>query len=303
MKAELENLTGNDLLGEGPLWDAAHSRLLWSDIKSMTIRQYSPASGERGVLSEGVMAFGQVLNRDGALIITTPAGLFYYRVGEEPVSLLGEYEGEALFLNDTIADSSGRIYAGTVFWGPDGLVKHGKLYLIDGAGSAQIVDSGSGMSNGLGFSPDDSTLYYTDSYTRRIYAFDVDSASGGLSNKRVLVQVPDDEGLPDGLTVDAEGHLWSAQWYGGQVVRYDPDGKVERRVPLPVRQVASLTFGGDALDELYITSASDPFVSALSPAGYDYDAGNHGGPLFRLRPGVQGRLEHLADIAPPAAAT
>lgn len=300
MKAELENLTGNDLLGEGPFWDAEHQRLIWSDIKSSTLREFLPASGERRVLAEGVMAFGLTLNRDGALIITTPVGLFYYKIGGQPQPLLGEYEGESLFLNDMIADSAGRVYAGTVFWGPDGLVKEGKLYLIDGSGAARIVDQGSGMSNGLGFSPDNSTLYYTDSYVRRIYAFDVDQSTGDLSNKRVLVQIPDDEGLPDGLTVDAEGHLWSAQWYGSQVVRYDPDGKVERRVEVPVRQVASLTFGGADLDELYVTTAGDPFVSSLCPPNYDFEAGNDGGPLFRLRPGVQGRLEYLANIAAPA---
>lgn len=299
MKAELENLTGNDLLGEGPFWDAANERLIWSDIKTLTIREYKPTTDERKVLNEGVMAFGLVLNRDGALIISTPTGLFYYRVGEEPQPVLTAFEGESLFFNDSIADSAGRVYAGTVFWGPDGLVKTGKLYLVDSTGSACVVDEGCGMSNGLGFSPDDSILYYTDSYTRRIYAFDVDSGTGALSNKRVLVQIPEEEGLPDGLTVDAEGHLWSAQWYGAQVVRYDPEGKVERRLELPVRQVASLTFGGVELDELYITTASDPFVSSLAPSGYDYEVGDHGGPLFRIRPGVKGRLEHLANIAAP----
>lgn len=300
MTAVLEDLAGSDLLGEAPFWDAAGKRLLWSDIKSMTIREYVPATGERRDVASGVMAFGIVINRDGALIITTPQGLFYYRVGQQPAPIVQAHDGEALFLNDAIADSTGRVYAGSVYWGADGLVKPGKLFLIDRDGSSTVVAEGTGMSNGLGFSSDDRTLYYCDSYRRNIYAFDVDAATGALSNKRVLVEVPLTEGMPDGLTVDAEGYLWSAQWYGSQVVRYAPDGTVERRLEIPVRQVASVMFGGEDLGELYVTSASDPFVCSLSPPGYDYDAKNVGGPLYRTRPGVSGRLEHLADITPPS---
>jgi D-xylonolactonase len=111
------------------------------------------------------------------------------------------------------------------------------------------------------------------------------------------VRVGDDEGIPDGLTVDAAGFVYSAQWYGGQVVRYDPDGKVQRRVPLPVTQVASCNFGGPDLLDLYITTAGENWPSSLAPAGYDYGKGNFGGGLYRLRLDVPGKLEHLADLS------
>jgi D-xylonolactonase len=298
MKAELELIARDDLLGEGPVWDVARGRLVWSDVKSATIYEYVPANNRREVLAKGVMAFSLVLNKDGALLITGPTGLHHFRPGGEPSSLLADHQGESLFFNDAIADHRGRVYAGTVYWGPSGLVKMGKLYLIDGAGSASVVDEGIKMANGLGFSPDDRTLYFTDSLARAIFAYDVHPETGELSRKRVFVQIPSDEGMPDGMTVDADGHVWSAQWYGGQVVRYDPDGKVERRIEMPVRQVASVMFGGDDLGDLYITTASDPFVSDFSPPGYDYGAENHGGPLYRVRPGVTGRAEHLADLRP-----
>jgi D-xylonolactonase len=298
MKAELELLAREDLLGEGPFWDVAQQRLVWSDVKSATIYAYSPATGRKEVVSKGVMAFSIVGNKDGALLITGPAGIQYYRPGSEPASIVSEHQGESLFINDAIADPRGRVYAGTVYWGPTGLIKTGKLYLIEGPGQAKVVDEGIKMANGLGFSPDQETLYFTDSLTRVIYAYDVHPETGELSRKRVFVQIPTTEGMPDGMTVDAEGHVWSAQWYGGQVVRYDPDGKVERRIEMPVRQVASVMFGGEDLGDLYITSASDPFVSEYCPPGYDYNAGNHGGPLYRLRPGVKGRAEHLADLRP-----
>jgi sugar lactone lactonase YvrE len=299
MNAEVETLGGSDLLGEGPVWDVAGQRLLWSDVKAQTIHEYAPATGRRGVVTSTVMAFSLVLNRDGALLTTGPAGLHYFRPGKEPVSLLAEHDGESLFLNDLIADPRGRVYAGTVYWGPNGLEKTGKLYLIDGQGSARVVDDGIQMSNGLAFSPDDRTLYYTDTLARVIYAYSVDPETGALSKKRVLARIPAEDGMPDGMTVDAEGFLWSAQWYGSQVIRFDPEGKVERRIKLPVRQVASVMFGGRDLDELYITTASDRFISTFAPPGYDHDdTSNVGGPLYRIRPGVRGRPEHLGNLRP-----
>jgi sugar lactone lactonase YvrE len=154
------------------------------------------------------------------------------------------------------------------------------------------VAEGIELANGLGFSRDNRTLYFTDSAARTIYAYDVRPDSGELSNRRVFARVPGDEGLPDGLTVDDEDHVWSAQWYGAQVVRYDPDGKVERRIPMPVTQVSSVAFGGEDLTDLYITSAADPWPSRLAPPGYDFAAPNVGGSLYRLRGEIRGKLEH-----------
>ena len=170
--------------------------------------------------------------------------------------------------------------------------KLGKLYLIAPDGSAEIVDEGIALSNGLGLSGDGRTLYYSDSTRRVIYAYDVDPRNGQLSNRRSFVQVPETEGLPDGLTVDAEDHVWSAQWYGGQIVRYDPDGKVERRIEFPVKQVSSLTFGGVHWEDLYVTTAADPWPSPYLPVGFTGFAGKVGGPVYRLRVGVPGRPEH-----------
>jgi D-xylonolactonase len=111
------------------------------------------------------------------------------------------------------------------------------------------------------------------------------------------VKVPPDEGLPDGLTVDAQGFVWCAQWYGAQVVRYDPEGKVERRIKMPVTQVSSVAFGGDDLTDLYITTAGENWPSAYAPPGYDVNTPDLGGSLYRLRIGIRGKPEHLADFA------
>lgn len=295
-----EVYAANDRLGEGPFWDAGRRRLLWSDVHRSTVHELDPATGESRDLAMGQMVFSLVLNKGGGLIITGPTGMHHWHPERGASLIVREHEGESLFFNDAIADACGRVYAGTVYWGAEGLVKPGKLYLVDVDGKARIVDTGISMSNGLGFSPDDRTLYLADSLVRRIYAHDVDPVTGDLSGKRVFAQVPADEGMPDGLTVDAEGYVWSAQWYGGQVVRYDPEGNVNRRIAFPVTQVASVMFGGANLDELFVTTAAAPFKSDYAPPGYDHETPNLGGSLYSIRPGVRGRLEHLADLRLPS---
>jgi len=298
--ADLEIIAEGDSLGEAPFWDVAQQRLIWSDVYASTVYAYDPAKREKSVLRSGDMVFGLVPHQEGGFIVTGAAGMQYARDGEAVRTILSEFDGSALFLNDCIADSKGRVYAGTVYWGPNGLVKRGHLFLVDLDGTARIVDSGSGMSNGLGFSPDNKTLYFTDSYDHVIYAYDVDSDSGSLSNKRTFVKIDRNEGLPDGMTVDAEGNVWSAIWFGSKVACFDPDGKRKTAVELPIRQVASVMFGGKDLDEMYITSSSVPFKSVeMAPEGYDFEVTNVGGAVYRARPGVRGRLENLAKVRIP----
>jgi sugar lactone lactonase YvrE len=147
-------------------------------------------------------------------------------------------------MNDCTADSRGRLYSGTTYFDAAADYKLGYLLRVDNAGKTSILDEGFHLSNGLAFSPDDRTLYFTDSIARRIYAYDYDLATGNIRNRRVLVDVPRTEGVPDGLAVDSEGFLWSAQWYGSSIVRYDPDGKVERRIATPAKQTSCCAFGG-----------------------------------------------------------
>src|SRR5262249_44534548 len=144
--------------------------------------------------------------------------------------------------------------------------------------------------------PDARTFYLIDSVPGRIYAYDYDAATGAIRNRRVLVQLDRSEGLPDGMTVDAEGFLWIARWFGGGLSRFDPDGVLERRVALPVAQPSSVMFGGADLTELYVTSAALHWESPLAPEGHNYTSPRGGG-LYRLRPGVSGRPEYRARVA------
>jgi D-xylonolactonase len=195
------------------------------------------------------------------------------------------------------ADAAGRIYVGTLHWGHDGKMERtGSLYLLGLDGGLRVVDEGITLSNGLGFSGDGRTLYFADSAVRRIYAYDVNVTTGALANRRVFVEIGPDEGLPDGLCVDSEDHVWCAHWYGACVVRYTPAGSVDRRIAFPVSQTSSCGFGGADLGDLYVTSASDLWTSSFFPRGFDPAAKPAGGSLFCLRPGATGRAEHVARI-------
>ena len=282
--------------GEAPVWDAARNRLLWVDIDSSLVFEMDVHSGTRKIISWDLGVSGLALNRDGRLVFCGPTGLHLWRKQGDYRTIVSEHDGEALAFNDMVADAKGRIYAGTLYWGPAGLEKAGKLYRIDCDHSVAVIDEGIELSNGLGFSPDGRSLYYTDSSLRRIYAYDVNPITGDATRRRVFAQVPKEEGIPDGLTVDAEGFVWSAQWYGSQIVRYDPDGKVERRIPMPVQQVSSLAFGGDGLSELYVTTAGVSWKSHCAPPGYNFDAPNMGGSLYRIRVGVHGQADHMANL-------
>jgi sugar lactone lactonase YvrE len=142
--------------------------------------------------------------------------------------------------------------------------------------------TGVSLSNGLGWSPDNRFMYYVDTPTRRVDVFDFDVVSGELSNRRALLEVPAGRGVPDGLTVDADGCIWLALWGGGAILRFTPDGRVDSEVRLPVTRVTSCTFGGRTLDELYITTASIE-LSQSELANQPY-----AGAIFVCRPGIDG---------------
>ena len=139
----------------------------------------------------------------------------------------------------------------------------------------------------MGFTPDRKGMYYTDSTARKIYLFDYDSDSGAMANQRVFVETPEGEGIPDGMTVDSEGFVWSARWDASCVVRYTPDGEEEQRIIFPARKVSSVTFGGADLQDMYVTTAGGDKRPYEGPGA---------GALFRVRPGVRGVPEFLSAV-------
>ena len=148
----------------------------------------------------------------------------------------------------------------------------------------------------MGFTPDLRGMYFTDSPARTIYYFDYERKTGNLSNRRTFAEIPVNEGLPDGMTVDAEGYVWTALWFGGRVKRYAPDGSLDREILLPVNQISSITFGGADLTDIYITSTSSTTADLLRHPSCEA-VGARGGGLYRARaPGICGTVPFRSRI-------
>jgi sugar lactone lactonase YvrE len=189
-----------------------------------------------------------------------------------------------------IADPAGRVFCGTMSTEES----KGRLYRLDLDGSLHLLLEGIGCSNGMAFTADLKNLYYTDSFVREIYLFDYSSKDGAISNQRVFSSFAEEEGLPDGATVDSKDRLWSALWGGACVVRLRPDGAIEKRIALPTAKASSLTFGGDDYSDLYITTAG---------GNCKEENGALAGGLFRVKMQTPGRPEFLSRIVPAFTAT
>lgn len=223
----------------------------------------------------------------------------YFADNQGKLELIAEEtEGHYLKCNDCIADAKGRFIFGTSFYDPG--MNHGdlgNLYSMDSKRNIRLLDSGIKHSNGLAFSPDQKLLYYTDCAARIIYVYDYDLEHGDISNKRIFVKVPRYEGLPDGMAVDSQGFVWSAQWYGGAVIRYKPDGSVDFVMRTPGQQTSALAFGGEGLEDIFVTSASHWAYLEDAPTNYEYDVLSPGGNLYCFNYGVKGLECNFADIS------
>ena len=242
-------------LGEGPLWHPEENRLYWVDITGHTLYRSTPEMNAytKSGFETPIGSFG--FRADGGFILALGQGLATWDFGQtEPDYIWTPLPArKGLRMNDGKVDPGGRFWAGSM----DPKKSQGELYRLDPNGSRHTLLNNIGISNGLGWSPDRKIMYYTDSLQSTIYAFDYDLESGGITRQRPFVQLPKDgRGIvPDGLCVDVEGCLWSAQWNGWQVVRYDPLGQPILTIEVPAQQVTSCTFGGNNLAQLFITTA------------------------------------------------
>ena len=285
-----------NLCGEGPHWDERSQALYWTDIDGGRFFRYLWREKRRELLHEGFTINGFCMQEEGGFVTTSSEGAWLWRPGVRPVLIASEADSQECRLNDCLADPEGRVYSGSYHLDERGASAPSFLFRIDTDGSVHVADEGILFSNGLAFSPDCSTLYFTDMAARCIYAYDWRRSDGQLRNRRVFLRIDRSEGMPDGLTVDAEGFLWCAHWFGGCITRYDPDGKRARRIAIPAAQTSSLTFGGPDLDEIYVTSAAMSNCLMLAPQGYDAAKVFTGGPLYRLRTGIQGKLKFRSRV-------
>jgi sugar lactone lactonase YvrE len=157
----------------------------------------------------------------------------------------------------------------------------GSLYRLDPDRSARTLDTGFKLSNGMGWSPDDRRMYFTDFGRSTVFVYDYDAASGAIAGRRSLVVIPEAEGRPDGMTVDEEGCLWVALWDGWAIARFDPAGRLIGKVSLPVQRPTSCAFGGRDLSTLYVTSAT------MQLSGKDLSLQPLAGSLFAIESGTR----------------
>ncbi|MBA1158371.1 SMP-30/gluconolactonase/LRE family protein [Microvirga mediterraneensis] len=276
----------NAFLGEGPFWSEKDKTLKWIDILAPAIHISDPAQGSDLVIPmpEIVGAFAECTA--GGLVIASQTGFFLLDPTTGRKTPIGdpEIDKPGNRFNDGKCDSRGRFWAGTM----DMAVTPGagSLYRLDAHGRIDKMESGIGISNGLGWSPDDRLMYFTDSMARTIFVYDFDPDRGTISHRRVFAQTPENMGVPDGLTVDAEGFVWSAQWDGWRIIRYAPDGTVDRTISVPVPRPTSCTFGGPDLSTLYITSAR------IRLSSQQLQEAPLSGSVFALDAGVRGLPDH-----------
>lgn len=289
-------INDGNLCGEGPLWDANQQKLYWTDCGGYKFFSYDWKSKRRELLLENFEVNGCALDQSGGFTFTNNSGVWFWNRKDKPVSVISSSCGVALQLNDCIADPQGRLLAGSCFYSPSSEYPLGKLFCIQPDGEVRILDEGFHLANGLAFSLDQNTLYFADSVARVIYAYAYDPMTGRARDRRVFVKVDNNSGLPDGLTVDAEGFVWSAEWYGSCISRYDPDGKLERRISVPAKQVSSLAFGGPDLRDIFVTSAGRSEPMPVMPPGYDPGEGYFGGSLFHLTVGIEGQIEYRTKL-------
>jgi L-arabinonolactonase len=283
---------GKNELGEGVVWSSAHGEVQWTDIFGRRFWTYSPSDGAtRSVaLPDRLACFAPL---GGTSLLAGFAGgleVFDLKSGaRRPIAAI-EPDRPTTRVNDGKLDRRGRLVFGTMDEAPSGARPIGQVYAYEGGTSPRALVSGVRIANSIAFSPDGRRMYFADTPTKIIRCYDYDLDSGDLSGERTFATV-EGPGFPDGSTVDADGCLWNAEWGGGRVVRYTPDGRVDRAVALPCSQVTCCAFGGARLDRLYVTTARiglDAAALAREP---------HAGALFVIDAGVTG----LADTPFPAA--
>ena len=309
--------------GEGPLWHPREKKLYWSDIPTGRLFTFDPVAGggngggdggkgKSEKVYEGRPVGGFTVQSDGQLLLFRDGGnVVTWHEGEVTSTIIDKIEDEAgTRFNDVIADPEGRVFAGSMAVKRGGkVVRPGRLYRFEPDGSYKMVLDNVGLPNGMGFTPGaggengggnggGGQMAFTDSSNRVIWMFEYDRRDGKLSNGRKLISVPEGEGVPDGLCIDAGGHIWSARWDGHGVYQYDANGELVDKIELPTGKISSVTFaprpdptpdaeGEGRLVDMYVTSAGgDGEHPGKGPAGA----------LFRLRPGQIGQPEHRSRI-------
>jgi L-arabinonolactonase len=280
-------LSAKAQIGEGPVWDVRTQRLYWVDIAGQELHVFNPGDGTNVTHALPEIVTSVSPRAAGGLLLTLRRSFAFFDDATGGLESIAQVEPDipGNRFNDGKTDRQGRHWAGTmgdVDW--DQPV--GSLYRLGKDKRPVRVEQGVRCSNGIGWSPDDRTMYFCESFAHVIHAYDFDAVSGDIANRRTFATInPASGSFPDGLTVDADGFVWSAQPVYGRLVRYDPQGRIERIIELPVSRGTSVMFGGSDLSTLYVTTMRTTLDDAQlmeEPLA---------GSLLALSPGVKGIAE------------
>lgn len=269
-------------LGENPLWDDQRQLFYWTNITGGAVWRHDPQSGETTRIYTGPNVGGFTFEADGSLLLFRINDVVRLEVDGSVREIRPFNEpGNARF-NDVIADPRGRVFAGTV----GDTRTSGGVYRLDPDGSMRRVITGTGVSNGMAFTADHRRFFWTCSTRKQIWLFDYDEPSGDLANGRVWYQADDEEGIPDGMSIDTDDNIWSARWDGFRLRQHGAeDGRVLREFKFPVAHVSSVCFGGPDLGTMFLTTAGGDERQSLD------------GAVFTLKvPGVRGRAEFRSRL-------
>jgi sugar lactone lactonase YvrE len=285
MVADIQRVGGEtDILGESPVWCGREQALYWVDVRAPAVRRYDDETGKIQSWAMPEMAGSLAVRESGGLIVALATALVFFDPKTGTIERIAEPEAHVpqRRFNDGKCDRQGRFWAGTmddITRGPEGT-----MYRLDADRRCVPIFNGIRAPNSIAWSPDNRTMYYGDSYLHSIWAFDFDPDNGTVSNRRdfALLAKP---AMADGSTVDAEGFLWNAEYGGGRITRYAPDGRTDRVIEFPFQNPTSCAFGGRNLDTLFVTTASQrltPEQRAAQPLA---------GALLALDVGVRGLPE------------
>ena len=273
-------------LGEGPVWDPHAACLYFVDILRGHVHRFAPANGSLHTYHVNQSVGAVALTEAGDLVLAVGSGFARLNPDTGDVRVIAEVEADRpeLRMNDGNCDPAGRFWAGTMAL--DVRPGAGALYRLEPDGRVHAVLRNVTISNGVDWSADGTRMFFIDSPTQTIDLFDFDPANGAIANRRPFVRIAEELGMPDGLTIDADEHVWVTLWGGGAVHRYAPDGALDGVIRVPASHPTSCAFGGGDLRDLYITTATielTPSQRAAEP---------HAGAVFRCRPGPVGRRAH-----------
>jgi sugar lactone lactonase YvrE len=277
-------IPGPAQLGEGPVWDDRSGELLWVDISGRQIHRWSPITGASTSLATEGDVGAVVLCSDGGMIVAVECELWRVSVAGDWTLLAAVEPKPGVRFNDCRADPRGRLWAGTLHRDRE----HGQaaLYRLEPGGELTLVLPERTISNGIGWSPDGNTMYYIDSTTWRLVAYDYDLDTGDLGEEIIFAVIDPEDGLPDGLTVDAEGGVWVCLFGGAKIRRYGPDGSLDKEIALPLTNPTCPAFGGADLRTMYITTARHRLTAE------QLDREPNAGAVLQLDVGVAGVLPY-----------